>query len=195
MIKLGITGGIGSGKSVVSHILQLMDIPVYQTDNEAKRLMVQDPVIRQQLCALMGDEIYFPNHSLNRALLANYIFECPERLAQVNAIVHPRVKIDFLQWAEHYKTLPLVCMECAILYESKFESTVDSVLVVTAPLKLRIQRAMQRDSAQEEQIRKRIKHQLSEEQLTDKADFVVKNDNETPLLPQITRILHLLHIL
>lgn len=195
MIKLGITGGIGSGKSVVSRLLQAMDIPVYQTDDEAKRLMVEDSVIRHELCNLVGNDVYRTDLSLNRPLLANFIFGYPERLAKVNAIVHPRVKEDFLRWAERHNDFPLTGMECAILYESGFDATVDKVLLVTAPLELRVQRAVKRDSTQAEQIRKRIKHQWDDTCLANKADFVVLNDEETPLLPQITKMLQQLQIL
>ncbi len=194
MIKLGITGGIGSGKSVVSRLFRMMDIPVYLTDDEAKRLMIEDPIIRHELCTLVGNEVYQADLSLNRSLLANFIFGNPDNLIKVNSIVHPRVKTDFLQWAEHHKTFPLVGMECAILYESGFEIVVDKVLLVTAPLELRLRRAVKRDSTQEEQIRKRIKHQWDDIQLIGRADFVVLNDEETLLLPQITEILQQLQI-
>lgn len=195
MIKLGITGGIGSGKSVVSRLLQVMDFPVYQTDDEAKRLMVEDPIIRRELQALVGESAYHADRSLNRSLLANFIFGYPERLSKVNTIVHPRVKADFLQWGEQHKAHPLVGMECAILYESGFNTLVDKVMLVTAPLELRVQRAMRRDSAQEEQIRKRIQHQWQDADLAAKADFVIHNDGTTPLLPQITKMLRQLQIL
>ncbi|MCL1608878.1 MULTISPECIES: dephospho-CoA kinase [Mediterranea] len=189
MIKLGITGGIGSGKSVVSRLLQIMDIPVYQTDDEAKRLTVADPHIRRDLSALVGDAVYASDGSLNKEVLASYIFGFPERIARVNAIIHPRVKTDFEHWSERQRQCRLVGMECAILYESGFENTVDKVIAVSAPWNVRLCRAMKRDAAREEQIRKRMEHQLPDEELCARADFVVRNDGVTPLLPQLEQIL------
>ena len=191
MIKLGITGGIGSGKSVVARLLQVMDVPVYLTDDAAKRLMTDSPDIRRELSALAGAEVYRPDGSLNRALLAAYMFGHPDRVARVNAIVHPRVKADFLRWCgeQERRGFPLVGMECAILYESGFDSLVDRVLTVSAPMDIRLQRVMRRDTAREEQVRKRIAHQLDDSLLVSRADFVVTNDGSTPLLPRLYDIL------
>ena len=191
MIKLGITGGIGSGKSVVARLLQVMDVPVYLTDDAAKRLMTESPDIRRELSALAGAEVYRPDGSLNRALLAAYMFGHPDRVARVNAIVHPRVKADFLRWCgeQDRRGFPLVGMECAILYESGFDSLVDRVLTVSAPVDIRLQRVMRRDTAREEQVRKRIAHQLDDSLLVSRADFVVTNDGFTPLLPQLCDVI------
>ena len=191
MIKLGITGGIGSGKSVVARLLQVMDVPVYLTDDAAKRLMTDSPDIRRELSALAGAEVYRPDGSLNRALLAAYMFGHPDRVARVNAIVHPRGKADFLCWCgeQERRGFPLVGMECAILYESGFDSLVDRVLTVSAPVDIRLQRVMRRDTAREEQVRKRIAHQLDDSLLVSRADFVVTNDGSTPLLPRLYDIL------
>ena len=191
MIKLGITGGIGSGKSVVARLLQVMDVPVYLTDDAAKQLMTESSDIRRELSALAGAEVYRPDGSLNRALLAAYMFGHPDRVARVNAIVHPRVKADFLCWCgeQERRGFPLVGMECAILYESGFDSLVDRVLTVSAPVDIRLQRVMRRDTAREEQVRKRIAHQLDDSLLVSRADFVVTNDGFTPLLPRLYDIL------
>ena len=122
-------------------------------------------------------------------MLASYIFGFPERIARVNAIIHPRVKTDFEHWSERQRQCRLVGMECAILYESGFENTVDKVIAVSAPWNVRLCRAMKRDAAREEQIRKRMEHQLPDEELCARADFVVRNDGVTPLLPQLEQIL------
>ena len=155
MIKLGITGGIGSGKSVVARLLQVMDVPVYLTDDAAKQLMTESSDIRRELSALAGAEVYRPDGSLNRALLAAYMFGHPDRVARVNSIVHPRVKADFLRWCgeQERRGFPLVGMECAILYESGFDSLVDRVLTVSAPVDIRLQRVMRRDAAREELVK------------------------------------------
>ena len=191
MIKLGITGGIGSGKSVVARLLQVMDVPVYLTDDAAKRLMTESSDIRRELSALAGAEVYRPDGALNRALLAAYMVGHPDRVARVNSLVHPRVKADFLRWCgeQERRGFPLVGMECAILYESGFDSLVDRVLTVSAPVDIRLQRVMRRDAAREEQVRKRIAHQLDDSLLVSRADFVVTNDGSTPLLPQLCDVI------
>ena len=194
MVKLAITGGIGSGKSIVSHLLQVMGIPVYLTDDEAKRLTIEDAVIRNELSLLVGKEVYKSDGTLDRAWLSSYMFGSPERVRQVNSIIHPRVKDDFLRWVARHNT-PLIAMECAILYESGFDSLVDKVVVVSAPLELRVNRAIRRDNAQEWQIRQRMAHQLDDVDLCRKADYVVCNDGVLPLIPQVTGILHELDIL
>lgn len=195
MIKLGITGGIGSGKSVVSHILSVMNIPVYQTDDESKRLVVENEEIRNRLTNLVGKDIYKPDGSLDKAMLANYIFGFPEHMQKVNNIIHPVVKQDFVRWANQFADKQrFVAVECAILYESGFDALVDKTILVSAPLELRVRRAMLRDKAEEKQIRARIKHQMDEQLLYDKAQFIVSNDDEHLLIPQILEIIHTVEI-
>ena len=130
-IKLGITGGIGSGKSVVSRLLEVMGIPVYQTDDAAKRLMRDDLRIRAELTALLGDAAY-QDDGLNKPLLASYIFGHPDHARQVNGIVHPRVREDFRQWAQTQAQggHSLVGMESALLSEADFQPAVDAVVMV-----------------------------------------------------------------
>jgi dephospho-CoA kinase len=103
MIKIAITGGIGSGKSYISHLLETMDVPVYNADNEAKRLMVSDEGIRRELIALLGKEVYDKEGALNKPLLASYLFSSPEHVRQINAIIHPRVREDFIRWIGELK--------------------------------------------------------------------------------------------
>lgn len=188
-IKLGITGGIGSGKSVVSHLLDIMGIPVYLTDNEAKRLTNEDSEIRRQLITLLGTEVYLPDGSLNRPYLAAYLFAKEEHANQINAIIHPRVKEDFIQWCKKHADYPIIAVESAILIEAGFAETVDRIVMVYAPLELRLQRAMLRDKASEEQIRNRILRQMSDEEKCHMADIVITNDGKTPLLPQVLKLL------
>lgn len=147
MIKIGITGGIGSGKSVVASLLALSGIPVYIADEESKWLTNNSPVIREKLTALFGPEIY-TNEGLNKKLLASHIFNNPEQLQQVNQIIHPEVNRHFSAWVER-QTSPLCAIESAILFESGFYKVVDISLMVYAPRELRIERALGRDSALE----------------------------------------------
>ena len=184
---LCITGGIGSGKSVVSQCLDIMGIPVYNCDNEAKRLNNTHPTIRKELCELVGKDLY-PDGILDKASLAAYLFASPEHAAQVNAIVHPTVMDDFQQWKSRQDT-PWVGIESAILYESNFAHLADKVIAVYAPEQLRIARACRRDNAPIEAIRQRIARQMKDEEKCKLADFTLYNDDNHPLLPQILDIL------
>lgn len=188
MIKIAITGGIGSGKSYVSHLLEDMNVPVYNADNEAKRLTVSDAGIRSALIALLGEEVY-KNGVLNKPLLASYLFSDPVHIKRINSIIHPRVREDFAEWAKQRKDCEVVGMESAILYEAGFENAVDVVLMVYAPVDLRVERAMYRDGASEEQVRARIAAQMDDEEKRRRADFTVVNDGNRPLVPQLTEII------
>ena len=184
-IKIGITGGIGSGKSVISRLLRMMDVPIYDSDTEAKRLMQTDAGIRAELTALIKGELY-TGDTLNKALLASYMFEDAQRVAQVNAIVHPRVKSDFRQWTNNIESsAPIVGIESAILLEAGFREEVDVVVLVYAPEDIRIRRAIHRDAASSESIIKRIRNQMSDETKREQADYVIVNDGKTPLIPQV----------
>lgn len=187
-IKIGITGGIGSGKSVVSRLLGLMGIPVYISDVETKLLMVSDSVIRQELVALLGEEVY-ADGVLNKPLLASYLFGNPEHARQINGIVHPRVKDDFRQWVQCRCSSSIVGIESAILIEAGFAGEVDVIVMVYAPEEVRISRAIRRDASSREQIEKRIRSQMSDEEKRGKADYVIVNDGETPLIPQVLHII------
>lgn len=186
-IKIGITGGIGSGKSIVSRLLTLTGIPVYQTDTEAKRLMLSDTGIREGLTALAGNEVY-NEKGLNKAFLASYIFGHPEHLKQVNAIVHPRVRDDFRLWAGKARQ-EIVAMESAILLEAGFSNEVDKIVMVYAPSEVRIARAIRRDSATRKEVERRIQSQMDDEKKRGAADFVIVNDGETPLIPQVLSLI------
>lgn len=187
MIKIGITGGIGSGKSVVAALLELSGVPVYIADTESKLLTVTSPVIREKLIALFGDELYTPG-GLDKKRLASHIFGNPERLAQVNAIIHPEVNRHFLAWAER-RNAQACAIESAILFESGFDRVVDTALMVYAPMEVRIRRALERDAVPREEIVRRIESQLPDEVKKEKSDYVIFNDGEQALLPQVTAFL------
>lgn len=187
-IKIGLTGGIGSGKSVVSRLLEVMGIPVYISDIETKRLMATDICIRQALMALLGEEVY-RGGELNKPLLASYLFGGPEHAKRVNSIIHPLVKRDFRQWMQLKNAFPIVGIESAILIEAGFSGEVDVVVMVYAPEEIRLQRAMERDSSTRELIEKRIRSQMSDEKKRMQADFVIVNDGETPLIPQVLELI------
>ena len=190
-IRIGITGGIGSGKSVVAHLLEVMGIPVYISDAEAKLLMLDDPGIRQGLTDLLGTAVYLPDGSLNKPLLASYLFASAGHARQVNGIIHPRVRDDFRLWVRQRASLPVVGMESAILVEAGFAEEVDKVVMVYAPLEVRIARAMRRDEASRSQIERRIRGQMDDEAKRGLADFVIINDGRRALIPQVRELLRL----
>ena len=188
MISIAITGGIGSGKSYISNILQEYGIPIYNTDDAAKRLMVSDEGIRHDLRALLGEEVYVEG-TLNKSLLASYLFADAENAARINGIVHPRVKLDFCRWLEQHTDKEIVGMECAILFEAGFDDAVDAVVMVYAPEALRVERAMKRDHATEAQIRSRIAAQLDDEEKRKRADYVIYTDGSIPLDSQLSTLI------
>ena len=181
-IKIGITGGIGSGKSVVSHLLEVMGVPVYISDEESKKVVATDPVIRKELCDLVGEEVF--GGKLNKTLLATYLFASSTHASQVNGIIHPRVKEHFRQWSSHKECLDIIGMESAILIESGFADEVDCIVMVYAPLELRVERAVRRDN---------IRSQMSDEEKCERASFVIINDGEKPLIPQILELIAFLY--
>lgn len=190
MIRVGITGGIGSGKTYVSHLLQEFGIPVYDSDSQAKRLTVSDPDIRKGLIHLLGEQVY-QGGTLNKELLASYLFGSQEHAARVNAVIHPVVFADFDRWCRDRDTeAEIVGLESAILLESGFHVHTDCIWVVSAPLELRIQRAMQRDGRDRSSVEARIQAQMSDEEREKRADYVIVNDGIQPLLPQLERILY-----
>lgn len=188
MISIAITGGIGSGKSYVSNLLKERGIPIYNADDEAKRLMLTNKDIRRDLIALLGDSVY-ENGVLNKPILASYLFADANNAARINRIVHPRVKADFRRWLEERRDVQIAGLECAILFEAGFENTVDSVVMVYAPETIRIKRAMMRDSATEAQIRARIALQMNDEEKCRQSDFVIVNDGISLLEPQLTKLI------
>lgn len=187
-IKIGITGGIGSGKSVVSHLLEVMGVPVYISDIETKKLTATDDCIRRKLITLLGEDVY-AGGVLNKTLLANYLFSSPEHARQVNGIIHPRVKADFRQWAERHGDFPIVGIESAILIEAGFAGEVDAVVMVYASRETRLQRAMKRDGATRELIENRMRSQMNDEEKCRQANFVIINEGETPLIPQVLELI------
>lgn len=185
---IGVTGGIGSGKSVVSHLLRLMDVPVYDCDSEAKRLMCESAVIRKALIEAAGAEVYDAEGRLNRAYLASYVFGNTEHVAMVNRIVHPVVRADFKAWVQR-KGNAVVAVESAILFEAEMHDDVSTVWVVQASEIQRLQRAMKRDASSEKAVRNRMQSQLSEQEFTKRADAVIHNDDRHSLIQQVRRLL------
>ena len=173
MYKVGITGGIGSGKSKVAELLSDRGVAIYNSDLRAKELMNSNAALREALIATFGAECYTAE-GLNRAWLAQRVFNNEAELAKLNAIVHPAVMRDFAAWAEAEEG-NYVVLESAILLEAGLESYVDVVVAVMAPKELRLERAMLRDGASREQIEERMRNQMSDEERTDRAKYAIVN--------------------
>lgn len=187
-IKLAITGGIGCGKSVVSHILEVMGVQVYDCDRRAKEIMVSDAGIIKGLTRMFGDSCYNDDGSLNRQFLASRIFTDDNNIERVNALVHPAVKKDFENWAAS-KDCPLVAVETAVLYESGLIDSVDKVLVVWADKETAIRRTIKRSGMSRNQVLSRMLKQVSSEELLLLSDYSIYNDGNTPLLPEVLSLL------
>lgn len=187
-LKIGITGGIGSGKSVISRILKTMGYPIYDSDSWAKKLMNENEEIRNSLTLRFGKETYTLTE-LNRPFLAQKIFNNKENLAYVNSVVHPIVGKHFLQWSEQQNS-SLVFIESAILFSSGFNKIVDKVIFVDAPQDVRLERAILRDNATTEAIMARIKNQEKGNIFAyNHSDFIIQNDNKILIIPQIVSVL------
>lgn len=191
---IGVTGGIGSGKSVVSQLLRLMGGPVYDCDSEAKRLMCQSAEIRAALIQIVGESVYRPDGQLDRAVLAAYMFGNAAHVEQINRIVHPVVRTDFRRWAKQ-SGRAVVAVESAILFEAGMDTDVDAVWLVYAPMEVRLQRAVQRDGSNEEAIRKRMQNQFSDAEFLERADRVIYNDGVRSLILQVKENLALSGVL
>ena len=188
MTKIGITGGIGSGKSVISRILKIMHYPVYDSDYWAKFLMNNDKTIYKALTDKFGPETY-SSEGINRPFLAQLIFNNKENLTFVNSIVHPAVGNHFLQWAEEQQS-SIVFIESAILFSSGLNKIIHKTICVDAPQEIRLQRAILRDNATTEAISARIKNQINgDEYARTHSDYIINNDNTSLLIPQIISIL------
>ena len=188
MQHLGITGGIGSGKTTVCKIFETLGIPIYYADDQAKHLMSHDPDLIAGIIDLFGPEAYLEPQVLNRSHIAQVAFNNKDKLAQLNALVHPAVARDGLEWQSAQKNVPYTLKEAALLYESGSYRSLDKIIVVTAPLELRIERVMARDGAKREDIEARISKQMPEAEKVNLADFVIYNDGEQALIPQVMGI-------
>ncbi|MFT2010372.1 dephospho-CoA kinase [Pontibacter sp. 13R65] len=189
MRKIGITGGIGAGKTIVCRVFQLLGVPVYDSDARAKWVMQHDAVLKDNLTAAFGPAAYTPSGELNRPHIASIVFNNPEQLARLNSLVHPRVAIDFESWALAQAPAPYVLKEAALMFESQAWKQMDEIITVFAPLDVRMKRLLARDPHRTEaDIRAIIEKQLREEEKMARADYIIYNDDQQLLLPQITAL-------
>jgi len=186
MVRVGLTGGIGSGKSTVAHVFEILGIPVYYADKEAKRLMNEDPEIRKQLIQHFGQEAYADN-LLNRRFIAEIVFRDKEKLRLLNSLIHPITIAKAEEWMMKHKT-PYVIKEAALIFESGSQENLDIVIGVSAPLAVRIQRTIKRDGITREEVLARMQNQIEESIKMRLCDFVIRNDDEHLVLPQVLAV-------
>ena len=188
-IQIGITGGIGSGKSLACKIFAKLGISVYDADSRAKSVMTTDGILVLQIKKEFGVLSYNELGELNRNHLAQKVFNDPERLNTLNNLVHPRVKVDYENWLANHASEKYVLKEAALLYEATSYSMLDKIIVVYAPESLRIQRVIKRDPQRsEKQVAEIIRNQMSDDEKMKRADYVIKNDESELVIPQVLKL-------
>ncbi len=190
MLKVGITGGIGSGKTTVCKIFATLGIPIYYADDRAKWLMVNSPALQTGIINLFGKEAYNEEGQLNRAYIGGIAFKHPKKLQKLNALVHPAVFVDGENWQQEQFALqvPYTLKEAALLYETGSHKFLDKMIVVTAPEEMRIERVMKRDGLDREAIQDRIARQMPAAEKVAQADYIITNDGQQLLIPQVLEI-------
>jgi dephospho-CoA kinase len=187
MFRMGITGGIGSGKTLVCGILEKLGVSVYYADSSARKLMDTDTGLRQGILKMFGERA-FGKDGLNREFLADEVFGDDERLSRLNRLVHPAVREDFFRWETLQEGSPYVVEEAAILFESGASELMDLSVLVYAPEELRISRVIERDRVEREVVLKRMGHQISEEEKMGLVGHIINNDGSQMLLPQVIEL-------
>jgi len=189
MIKLGLTGGIGSGKTTVAKVFETIGVPVFYADDEAKKFLLKDRV-KQQLIMLFGPKVINESGDVNKAELANIVFNNKESLEQLNALIHPLLMSEFVAWSEkkNAEKYPYVIMEAAILFEANFDANVDKVLCVSAPIETRISRVVNRDKVTKEQVISRMNNQMTDEEREIKSDYIIHNSTNKMIVADIVSL-------
>jgi len=183
VLRIGLTGGIGSGKSTVAQIFEVLGIPVYYADIAAKRLMNEDAELRSAITTIFGEQAYV-NNILDRKYISSIVFSDPAKLTSLNSLVHPATKKDGESWMQQ-QTTSYAIHEAALIFEAKVSERLDHVIGVSSPLELRIKRSMERDKVNRNEVLKRMAQQLDEDLKISKCDFVLINDEQQLLIPQV----------
>lgn len=186
MLKIGLTGGIGSGKTTVAQIFEVLAIPVYYADQAARDLMNQDPELKKQIISAFGPEVY-KEGELNRTYLGSMVFSDAEKLVLLNEMVHPVTLRDAETWMQNQKTLYAI-KEAALIFEAGLEKFFDYIIGVTAPESLRLERVMTRDQTSAEKVKQRMRQQMDEDEKISRCDYVIVNDGKQVILPQVLKI-------
>ncbi len=190
MMKIGITGGIGSGKTTACQVFEVLGIPVFYADNAAKSLMHTDKLLRQDIIDGFGNDAYFENGELNRKHISSIVFNDDEQLAKLNALVHPAVFRAFDIWANEQKGVSYVLKEAALLFESDSYKMCDQSILVKSTEELRIRRIIQRDNSTADEVKLRMNRQLPDEKKEKLADHIIVNDEQALLIPQVLELHH-----
>lgn len=187
MIKVGITGGIGSGKTTICNFFKVLGIPVFEADAEAKQIMNSSSTVQSRIKLAFGNDIYLHDNTIDRKKLAKLIFNSPTLLETINLIIHPEVRKYFNEWCGK-QTSPYIVYEAAIIFETGFHEELDFSVLITAPVEERIKRVMERENTSEEDIRSRIEKQWTDEQKMKLADYTIINDNRELIVPQLLEL-------
>jgi len=188
MITIGLTGGIGSGKTTVAKVFEAMGCVLYSSDDRAKAVYFR-PDVRRQVIALLGPEVYINEVTLNRELISSKVFADKQLLEQLNAIIHPALRLDLAEFKAAQKKDAVIVKETALLFEAGIHKSVEASVLVMAPLELRIRRVMQRNKVSREEVIKRMDHQWPDEKKIGLADFVITNDGSVAVIPQVQKVL------
>lgn len=187
MLKVGLTGSIGSGKSTIAGVFRVLGIPIYMADEEAKKIL-DLPEIVDQVVGLFGKNLTNADGLINRQALAAEVFSDAEKLGRLNAVIHPRVRSHFSEWIENTVNAPYIMQEAAIMYESGFSIFFDKIIVVAAPVEERIARVVKRDIMTRQQVLDRMDKQWSETKKLEQADYVIFNSEYSQAIPQVLEI-------
>jgi dephospho-CoA kinase len=190
MLKIGVTGSIGSGKSIICKIFNQLGVPIYNADERAKYLMVTNATIISKVKLLFGNESYTEKGTLNRTLISKIVFENKQLLQELNQCVHPIVFADFDVWLLQQKEnkAPYIIKEAALMFETESYKNIDKFIVVTAPIDDRIRRTMQRDNITKQEVEARMKNQMTQEEKLAKANFEIKNNEQDSIIEQIVSL-------
>lgn len=189
---VGLTGGIGSGKTTLAKLFEVMGCAIYNSDDRAKEVYF-NPEVRQQVIELLGKEAYRSEQEIDKPFISSRIFSDTRLLQQLNSIIHPAVKTDFIEFTNQYAANKIIIKESAILFETGIYKDLEKTILVTAPLELKLKRVMQRNAVTKEEVEKRMSAQWSDEQKIALADFVITNDDQQALIPQVAGIIQKLN--
>lgn len=188
MLKVGITGGIGSGKSTICNIFRNLGVPIFSSDEEGRKVLNEDEDVRKELRKLFGDDMFISDGSVDRPRLASLIFSDPNAMDQVVSLVHPKVQEKYETWCIKHESRPYTLKEAAILFESGYYHDLDKIIHVFAPKEVRMQRVIQRDKSIKEEVMKRMRFQYTDEERNKLADFILINEEIDTLLPQVMEL-------
>jgi dephospho-CoA kinase len=187
MIKVGLTGNIGSGKSLVCKAFEALNIPIFYADLEARKIL-NSPEMVAKIANVFGNEVVLINHEIDRPKLASIVFKAASELEKLNQLIHPQLRENFQMWTADHQEAAYVIQEAAILFENNFNQLMDKVITVSAPLDVRLKRVMDRDNANSKDVLARMKHQWPDGKKEELSDFIIKNDGSEMLLPQVLKI-------